>query len=176
MLLYLNRKLTFLILSARSKYSIIYFSYFRGWKVRLSCLPAMQNHGNSSLRTYQARMTRWSKLRSVLVPFAHTVEPVTESIVLGILVSWAAWNTFNCSPLLFFTIHLLTWMTLDFILLRIIQNGELSYNFIKFGAAWIVREISGISWFVASCTDSTIVWRNRKYRIKWGGIGEEIKS
>ncbi|CAD5115891.1 DgyrCDS4826 [Dimorphilus gyrociliatus] len=148
----------------------------RGWKVRLASLPAMQNHGNSTLKSYQARMTRWSKLRSVLVPFAHTVEPVTESIVLGILSSWAAWNIFNCSPLIFFTAHLLVWMMLDYILLRIIQNGELSYSLFKFGTAWVVREISGIAWFIASCTDSTIIWRNRKYKIKWGGIGEEIKK
>ena len=66
---------------------------------------------------------RWTKLRASLLPLTIILEPISESMILGALVSWAASTLFCWSPLAFFFVHCLVWFLLDYVLLLVVQVG-----------------------------------------------------
>lgn len=70
---------------------------------------------------YAFVLCRWTKLRSSLLPLTIIMEPVSESLILGAIVSWAASTLFGWSPLAFFFVHCLVWFLLDYILLLVVQ-------------------------------------------------------
>lgn len=69
---------------------------------------------------------RWAQLRTALVPVTAFLEPISECFVAGILVSWAIYYITAFSPLIVLTLHLITWLILDYILLWVIQVSVLS--------------------------------------------------
>lgn len=56
-----------------------------------------------------------------MVPTLIVLEPVGESVLLGVFVSWAAMTLFDVSPLGFFMGHFLVWFLSDYILFRIVE-------------------------------------------------------
>jgi len=68
---------------------------------------------------------RWVKLRSAVQPFIVLMEPISEWLILGLIMSWAVTVIFDWSPVAFFFVHTLVWFLLDYILLRIVQVGWL---------------------------------------------------
>lgn len=65
---------------------------------------------------------RWTRLRLTMEPFPAIFEPLTESVVIGLLASWAASYLWEFSSMLFFIKHLLLWFVLDYVLLRCVQG------------------------------------------------------
>lgn len=55
-------------------------------------------------------------------PFPAIFEPLTESVVIGFLASWAMSYLWEFSAALMFIKHILVWFVLDFILLRCVQG------------------------------------------------------
>nr|CAD7255713.1 unnamed protein product [Timema shepardi] len=94
----------------------------RGWKMRISSQPAWQNSGLCEISCFQARLTRWAKLRVAMVPFTIILEPLSECMVLGAFASWAVSFLFNWDPLSFYLVHILLWFLCDWILISIVQN------------------------------------------------------
>ncbi|KAH9525734.1 hypothetical protein Btru_002224 [Bulinus truncatus] len=74
----------------------------QGYKVVLSTTPALQNSGNCSISEFHSRLVRWAQLRMSMLPTLIFLEPVGESVLLGIFISWAAMILFEVSPLAFF--------------------------------------------------------------------------
>ena len=65
---------------------------------------------------------RWLRLRLNMMPItAGFLEPMCESIPLGIYASWSAFYLFGVSPYLWFAGHWCTWFLLDYIQLNRIQ-------------------------------------------------------
>jgi len=64
---------------------------------------------------------RWAKLRASLLPLTIILEPVSESLILGGIASWAVSTLFCWSPLAFFFVHCLVWFLLDYLLLLVVQ-------------------------------------------------------
>lgn len=56
-----------------------------------------------------------------MIPVFIILEPITECMLLGVLVSWAAQYLLSVSPLAFFLLHLLGWFLMDYMLMRIIE-------------------------------------------------------
>ncbi|XP_005106100.2 ceramide glucosyltransferase-B [Aplysia californica] len=140
-----------------------------GYRVVLATTPALQNSGNTSLSDFHKRLVRWSQLRISMVPTLIVIEPVGESIVLGVLASWATMFLFDASPLAFFLSHLLVWFLFDYILIRIVENGPLPFSKFEFVVAWLMREVLSPYIILVSHLNDHVVWRNKKYRIRWGG-------
>jgi len=145
-----------------------------------------------SIGDYVKRRIRWIRVRRYMVPAATYVEPLTESIVCGLIATWAF--THIWLPLLFgidisihwiaapafFICHLLTWHYVDFAVLASLQEagkdsrGTLPIQVIdftnssqvfKYRLAWICRELLAFPiWLTALC-GSTVTWRDRRYRI-----------
>lgn len=56
-----------------------------------------------------------------MLPLTIILEPLSESVILGALVSWAVSTLFFWSPLAFFFVHCLVWFLMDYILLLVVQ-------------------------------------------------------
>ncbi|KXJ74655.1 hypothetical protein RP20_CCG013168 [Aedes albopictus] len=147
-----------------------------GWKLTISSQPAWQNSGICDISSFQARLTRWAKLRVAMVPTTILLEPLSECIIVGMFACWAAKILFRWNPLVFFLIHTLFWFLSDWILLSIIQNGSLPFNKFTFLVGWAFRELSGPYLFFNALWNPAIRWRTRVYKLAWGGVAYELTS
>lgn len=93
----------------------------RGWKMKISSQPAWQNSGICDITSFQARLTRWAKLRVAMVPTMILLEPLSECLVVGAFASWSVSVLFNWDSLVFYLIHILCWFLSDWLLLSIVQ-------------------------------------------------------
>ncbi|XP_022915093.1 ceramide glucosyltransferase [Onthophagus taurus] len=147
----------------------------KGWKMRICSQPALQNSGICDVNSFQARLTRWAKLRVAMLPLIVIMEPLSECMVIGLGAAWAVNVLFKWDVLGFYLIHILMWFICDWILLSIVQNGSLPFNKFDFVVAWLFRECSGPYLFLHAIFDPEIKWRSRIYKLAWGGVAQEIK-
>lgn len=143
------------------------------WLIQLSHQPALQNNANYSIPSWKKRMVRWCKLRLKLTPAAW-LEPMQECFMLGLCTSWTVNYLFGWNSLVFFLIHVLGWFICDYIILSIAQNGRLPFSKLEYLIAWLYRESICIYLFLKASIDPTVKWRNGRYRLKYGGLAEEI--
>ena len=118
---------------------------------------------------------RWAKLRIAMVPTTILLEPITECMMLGALAAWATYWLFTWDPVVIYLVHLLAWFFLDWMLLSIVQNGSLPFNKFEFVLGWLFRELSAPILFLNALSQPKIRWRTGVYRLRWGGIAEELK-
>ncbi|CAG9759458.1 unnamed protein product [Ceutorhynchus assimilis] len=147
----------------------------RGWRTTISSQPAMQNSGICDVRSFQARLSRWAKLRMAMLPLVIIFEPLTECMVIGIFAGWATSVLFKWEFLTVYMIHILVWFICDWILLSIVQNGVLPFSKFEFIIGWLFRECKGPCLFISAAFDPSIQWRNRSFKLAWGGIAQEVK-
>lgn len=148
----------------------------RGWKVKLSSQPTLQNSGTSSVQHFQARMIRWAKLRVSLAPLTMVFEPISECILLGVITSWSVGTLFDWSGAAFILVHLLIWFLLDYILLLVIQGGPLPFSKFDYVIGWLYREMTSLYLTTKAYASSKIMWRNRIYLVRRGATGIEVNS
>ncbi|XP_053659376.1 ceramide glucosyltransferase [Anopheles marshallii] len=146
------------------------------WKLTISSQPAWQNSGICDISSFQARLTRWAKLRVAMVPTTILLEPMSECIIVGLFACGAVKVLFRWNPLVFFLIHTLVWFLSDWVLLSIIQNGALPFNKFTFFVGWAFREVSGPYLFFNALWNPAIRWRTRVYKLAWGGVAYELTS
>lgn len=92
-----------------------------GFKITISSQPAIQNSGVCDINSFQARLTRWAKLRVAMLPTLIFLEPMSECLVLGAFAAWSVSLLFHWDSLVFYLIHILLWFLSDWILLSIVQ-------------------------------------------------------
>lgn len=148
----------------------------RGWRCRISSCPALQNAGTSSISIFQARMIRWIKLRTSLIPITALLEPSSECLVMGLWSAWAVSSLFEWSGLAFFFVHTLLWFLLDYILLLVLQGSSAPFSKFEYVTGWLFRELTSVSLMVRAHCSRALVWRNRRYVLRRGGLGEELRS
>ena len=146
----------------------------RGWRIRISSQPAWQNSATPDVESFQNRMARWAKLRFAMVPHTIILEPLSECMILGMTAGWSLHFLFQVDPFAVYLFHLLLWFFLDYILLCTIQNGVLPFSKSDFVVAWIYRESSALLLFLRALWDPDIKWRTGTYRLKWGGLAQEV--
>ncbi|UZJ51509.1 hypothetical protein CBS101457_000829 [Exobasidium rhododendri] len=91
-----------------------------------------------SIADYAKRRIRWIRVRRYMVPAATYVEPLTESIVCGIIATWAftrfwlplvigknssSYLSEGFSGSVFFFLHLLSWHLVDFAVIASLQEA-----------------------------------------------------
>eukprot|EP00731_Ephydatia_muelleri_P018739 Em0011g779a len=94
----------------------------RRWKLAMSTMPALQNGGDRTLSSYQARMVRWGRLRATMMPWPGLLEPFTECLLLGLLTSVATSHLFGVGVVRFMVFHVGMWLCSDLLLLTIIER------------------------------------------------------
>lgn len=146
----------------------------RGWRVKLCSRLALQNSGTYSISHHHRRICRWMKLRNAMIPTTVLLEPLSMCFTLGALASWAGSLLFDVSPLTFLLVHILVWFLLDYTRLKLLEVGSLPFSKFDFVVCWFMNEIGYLILLVQSHLDPVITWRGRKFKLKWGGIVEEI--
>ena len=82
---------------------------YRRSLLRVSCVVALS-------------VARWHRLRLNMLPLvAGLLEPLGESITLGLYMSWSMWHFFSISPYVWFSGHWAVWCLLDYIQLTGVQ-------------------------------------------------------
>ncbi|CAH0561897.1 unnamed protein product [Brassicogethes aeneus] len=145
-----------------------------GWRLAISSHPALQNSGTCDVHSFQERLLRWAKLRVAMVPLLILLEPLSECMVIGFFAAWSTSYLFKFEPLVFYLVHILLWFMCDWILLSIVQNGSLPFNKFDFIIGWLFRECSGPYLFLLAFMNPAIRWRNRMFKLAWGGLAQEI--
>ena len=72
---------------------------------------------------------RWTRLRLTMELFPAIFEPLTESVVIGLLASWGVSYIWQFSAILVFIKHTLLWFILDYVLLRCVQGVSFFFLF-----------------------------------------------
>lgn len=144
----------------------------RGFRHQVSAFPAQQNVSSSSIAAYKDRMVRWLRLRLNMMPFtAAFLEPMSESVPLGIYFAWSVHHFFGFCPYTVFCIHWCVWFIKDYVQLRLVQNGPLPFSKLTFLIAWLIRELLYVLIFLEAVISARrITWGKRTYRLSnFGG-------
>jgi len=150
----------------------------KGFRHRVAAIPAQQNVSSASIATYKDRMVRWLRLRLNMMPFtAGILEPLGESIPLGVYMSWSLYHFFGFNPYVCFVCHWTLWCIMDYWHLRGVQHGPLPFGTVTFVIAWVIRELLYLSvYFEAVVNVRRIKWGKRTYRLSNFGESLEVVS
>lgn len=149
-----------------------------------------QNQLNSIMEYCNRRM-RWLRVRKYMVLAATLVEPTTESIISGLMgtfaVSTLLWG--SCFNLKFFTTHMMCWFLADYNQYhRWINNINSTSSkpqwlrnvvsskrgFAAWLKIWFMREIFAMPIWVAAMLGHTINWRGKPFMIKQDLTASEL--
>ncbi|KAK3771287.1 hypothetical protein RRG08_024366 [Elysia crispata] len=144
----------------------------------MSAIPARQNVGQTTVCGFSDRMVRWVRLRlNMMTAVTGILEPLSDCFPLGIWAGWAFYHFFSINPFIFFFFHVLSWLVLDYIQLRTVQNGQLLFSKGEYVIAWIVRELSSTYVFIlAVLNPHYIKWGRHTYKVKMGGLVELVEE
>lgn len=145
-----------------------------GWRCAVAYMPARQNLGNPTVPAFLDRMTRWKKLHIAMVPLVVLLEPLMEWLVSGALMAYSCYYFLNWNILTVYLYPMLIWFLCDYILLRVIENKKLAISKCDFLAACFFRTIITPYIIFSALKTPHINWMGRKFKIRWGGTGEEI--
>lgn len=133
-------------------------------------------NGQNSVKDYVDRRVRWLRVRKYMVLAATLLEPTTESLLSGIIGSFAI-NVImrNKTQILWkwFFIHMLIWFMVDLLQYQRIcttvdeNSGQKArmFQLRKFIQFWLLREVLAFPiWLKAMC-GSGIEWRGQQFKI-----------
>lgn len=153
--------------------------------------PLQAQTSANSLAQYCSRRMRWLRVRKYMVLAATLVEPTTESIVCGVMGTYAIstllWGrTFN--PL-FFAIHMLCWLVCDYVqynrwahnvthtlpapswLQALLSPSRTPWQWFQ---VWLMRELLALPIWLAAMVGHEIEWRGKPFMIKKDLTVEEL--
>ncbi|VDN02549.1 unnamed protein product [Thelazia callipaeda] len=144
----------------------------RGWKITIAGLPAMQNAAKPDPSTFHDRICRWIKLRVAMLPHTILIEPLQDCFLSGVLGCCALLILLPCSPiytLYYFILHFVYWISCDYTLIHLVQNGPLPFSFSQFLIVWLYREGLSFPTWCRAVLNPNIKWRRGSFRLLWGG-------
>ncbi|VDQ08886.1 unnamed protein product [Trichobilharzia regenti] len=148
----------------------------RGWKISLSHQPAWQNSPSPCLYQFYMRILRWSQLRMSMVFLAFLFEPFTRCLPNALLGAFSfAYILPNfIDPGVYFLCYILVWFLLDYVLLRQIYPPEtpICITKLEYLVAWLFSEIVAFPLHLTAACFREVRWRDKRFRIHWGGISE----
>ncbi|KAK7087963.1 ceramide glucosyltransferase-like [Littorina saxatilis] len=148
----------------------------QGYKIGLCRTPALQNCGQYSIGQFHDRLVRWAQLRFSMLPTLIVLEPLSECMLMGVAASWAVQYLFDFSAMGYFLLHVLLWFLLDYLMFRVVMGGPLPFSKFEFLVAWLLRETLSPYLLLTSHRNTNVTWRNKKYRLRWGGVVEEPEA
>ncbi|KAK2461631.1 hypothetical protein APHAL10511_006094 [Amanita phalloides] len=141
-----------------------------GMRHELSCDVARNVVGNMSFLDYIWRRVRWIRVRKRMAFAVTLVEPFTESVMLGVLVSSCIQRLVGITPWIFLPVHFLSWILVDLDVYSSLAGRPLSdkmrWSFI---AAWMARELLAFPIWLLAMFDDEVEWRGQKYKILSNG-------
>ncbi|CEP07010.1 hypothetical protein [Parasitella parasitica] len=158
--------------------------WHQGLGHRMSADVACQALGPITVGGYCARRARWVRLRKYIVTAATLVEPITESIVCGIMGACGFYYVFNIPMSLFLAIHWTWWFVNDYMLYRTLVSvsslhtldAQKPLPFLRFLRAWLSREVLALPLYLYAMGGTEISWREQQYRCISDGTAIAIHS
>jgi len=158
------------------------FLWNAGYKLILSNYPILSNrcHNNeieeeTALSRWYIRMIRWTRLRMTMIPLVSLLEPFSECVLSGVIVSILLeillWDTpFYLAPCYVFPLHLFLWFILDLTLQYSIDKDVFkNVNFLQLCSCWIVREFITIQIQITSVFNiHKVRWGNQNFNVASG--------
>ncbi|KAI8578303.1 hypothetical protein K450DRAFT_248196 [Umbelopsis ramanniana AG] len=150
----------------------------QGLKHVMTCDTANQSLGSLSPKDYCLRRSRWVRVRKYIVTAATLVEPITESIICGLMGAFGYSSRFGVSFGLFFLIHWLCWFLCDYTLYHtFLGSAQLKPQpLLHFVRAWFSREILALPLYVYAMVGDKIVWRGELYELQRDGTGVKVSK
>ncbi|ORE09524.1 hypothetical protein BCV72DRAFT_61905 [Rhizopus microsporus var. microsporus] len=153
--------------------------WHQGLRHSMSADAACQALGELSLKGYSRRRARWVRLRKYIVTAATLVEPITESILCGLLGAFSSRALFGTSIVTFFGIHWLLWFINDYVLYvtlveHAVANERLAIP--RFLRAWLSREILALPLYLYAMAGTRISWRDQEYKCMPDGSAVPIHN
>ena len=137
-----------------------------GYSVVIATDPVHQYLGQYSVSAFWQRHLRWGRIRKAQAPLAFFFEPLSGSIISGLLGAFAFQNRFGVPLESFLAVHLGVWAFCD-LLVMMVMGSELS---VMIPLAWFVRELLALPLWVAIASNNTVNWRGQKLKIQPGGM------
>ncbi|PIC22065.1 hypothetical protein B9Z55_026675 [Caenorhabditis nigoni] len=141
----------------------------RGYKSGISNQPALQNSAATTFTSFSNRVGRWAKLRIAMMPQVILVEPLQDCFPAGIIMALSVHYLFDITVPMLFVIHFFFWLSMDYMIMRVMQNGPLTVSLIQFIGFWLLREFSSPVIFIKALMEPSVRWRNNIFHVKWGG-------
>jgi ceramide glucosyltransferase len=135
--------------------------------------------GPMSFSSYYKRRVRWIRVRKESVIAATILEPWTESVLAGVIMSWAANYLTRGSVAMWaaFVVHWSLWLIVD-LGLRWYLTGtpfKSAGEGCLFVLAWVGRELLTLPIWMSAIWGSEIEWRGVKYTLSRGGIMSKVE-
>jgi ceramide glucosyltransferase len=140
---------------------------------------AVNSLGSMSFGAYASRRARWIRVRKWMAFAATLLEPLTESVFVGILVSLAVSHLTHglVRPWMFFPAHMVAFLAIDFSVRDTLVgeplHGEEWWGFVR---AWGMREIMAFPIWLFAMLGNEVDWRGRKYRVLRNGETRRIEK
>ncbi|KAI6162082.1 glycosyltransferase family 21 protein [Pisolithus thermaeus] len=128
----------------------------------LSCDTANNAIGKMSLTDYVWRRVRWIRVRKQMILAATVAEPFTECFVASSIAAASLRHLFAVSPWIFFPIHLVAWLWVDFDVCESLAGHP-------FISAWFIRELLALPIFLLAIFGNEVVWRGERYQVMQAG-------
>ncbi|PAA54005.1 hypothetical protein BOX15_Mlig021767g2 [Macrostomum lignano] len=148
-----------------------------GYKMTLSHYPALQD-GSGEVRGLRRRLIRWLQLRVAMVPQLVVLEMLAECLVSGAMGAWAFAFLLPSlvNPIVYLLTHCLIWLLADYTLLcSCLDPAEpLMFSRLAFMFTWLFSIGTQPITVVRSLFHSEIVWRDKRFRLQWGGNTVEL--
>ncbi|KAJ3388741.1 hypothetical protein HDU92_001376 [Lobulomyces angularis] len=135
----------------------------KGLKHRMTTDCAYQSLGSNNTKDFLNRRSRWGRVRKYAVPAATLIEPITESLVLGLCFSLALRHFFGFNVYLTLILHFLFWFTSDYLILK--TFNPLEVNAIEFWLSWLFREITALPVYCFAISGSCVNWRGKTFHL-----------
>jgi len=140
---------------------------------------AVNSLGSMSLGAYASRRARWIRVRKWMTFAATLLEPLSESVFVGVLVSLAISHLTHglVPPWVFFPVHMLAFLTIDLAVRNILVGEPLQGSeWWAFVRAWGMREVMAFPIWLFAMFGNEVDWRGRKYRILRNGETRRVEN
>ncbi|KAJ2082177.1 Ceramide glucosyltransferase [Coemansia sp. RSA 988] len=145
-----------------------------GWRHTMTGDLARQPVDVGSFAEYCSRRIRWVRTRKYNVTFATLYEPLTESVLLGLLTSWALRHLYMYNAYAVFATFMCCWAGLDMLFFyRINHSSPPSWPWFVLG--WVCRELLALPLWVVAILGDVVIWRGQRYRFHMNGTVEVCK-
>ncbi|KAG8927426.1 hypothetical protein FRC02_008220 [Tulasnella sp. 418] len=137
-----------------------------GQRHDLSCDVAENAIGTMSFMDYVWRRVRWIRVRKHMVLAATILEPLTESVVVGILAAWAIRRLVGIPMWLFLFLHFSVWILVDLDVYAALAGHPVPRNEqMYFFVAWALRELCALPIWAVAIAGSEVRWRGTRYQM-----------
>jgi ceramide glucosyltransferase len=147
-----------------------------GLKIKTAVVPVSQIIGQHSFQDFWSRHLRWGRIRKAHAPLAFCFEPLSNSILICTLGSWALNHWQNTSMIFAFATSMTLWGILDWLQFNTLartNNPELEAKAYFFPFVWLLREASAVPLWFAILSGNGVNWRGNRLNLARGGLLSE---